>query len=95
MLKTTPLYLGSNGDKCMAIVSDDHIVRDLQPDHEVIGMLSEKGLIVSAQDSSKKYDYIYRYFYPTRDPSEDPVTGSANTSLAPYWAQKLNKTIMG
>jgi len=23
---------------------------------------------------------------------EDPVTGSAHTSLVPYWSQKLNKT---
>ncbi|MNT75422.1 Phenazine biosynthesis-like protein [compost metagenome] len=26
--------------------------------------------------------------------NEDPVTGSAHTSLAPYWAQRLGKRVL-
>ena len=38
-----------------------------------------------------KYDFVSRYFAPQAGIDEDPVTGSAHCSLAPYWAPKLNK----
>ena len=33
-----------------------------------------------------------RYFCPKYGIDEDPVTGSAHTTLIPYWADKLNKS---
>ncbi|GIX90033.1 phenazine biosynthesis-like domain-containing protein [Caerostris extrusa] len=38
------------------------------------------------------YDFISRYFAPWFGISEDPVTGSAHSSLAPFWAPVLGKT---
>jgi predicted PhzF superfamily epimerase YddE/YHI9 len=32
------------------------------------------------------------YFWPANGGAEDPVTGSIHAGLAPYWAQRLNKT---
>ena len=32
-----------------------------------------------------------RYFAPTFGVNEDPVTGSAHCTLAPYWAARLGK----
>ena len=40
---------------------------------------------------SKPYDFMSRYFAPWVGIPEDPVTGSAHTVLAPYWAEILGK----
>ena len=32
------------------------------------------------------------FFAPSAGVNEDPVTGSAHTSLVPYWSRELNKT---
>ncbi|GIY72896.1 phenazine biosynthesis-like domain-containing protein [Caerostris darwini] len=58
------------------------------------------GIIVTMKGSVKDcvdeegnaYDFISRYFAPWFGISEDPVTGSAHSSLAPFWAPVLGKT---
>lgn len=92
ILGTTPLYIGSNGEDCIAVVEAASVVRNFQPNLEKIKMLDERGFVLTAQDNSGSYDYIYRAFFPKLDLAEDPVTGSANTSLAPYWSKVLKKT---
>ncbi|RYF55118.1 MAG: hypothetical protein EOO39_38425, partial [Cytophagaceae bacterium] len=37
-------------------------------------------------------DFVSRFFAPQSGIDEDPVTGSAHTTLIPYWAEKLAKT---
>jgi predicted PhzF superfamily epimerase YddE/YHI9 len=37
-------------------------------------------------------DFVSRFFAPIAGVPEDPVTGSAHTRLAPFWAAKLGKT---
>ena len=37
-----------------------------------------------------RFDFVSRFFAPLCGIPEDPVTGSAHCSLAPYWSQKLN-----
>ena len=36
-------------------------------------------------------DFVSRFFSPASQGGEDPVTGSAHCTLAPYWAEKLGK----
>jgi predicted PhzF superfamily epimerase YddE/YHI9 len=36
-------------------------------------------------------DFVSRFFGPQSGVNEDPVTGSAHTTLTPYWAEKLGK----
>lgn len=36
-------------------------------------------------------DFVSRFFAPKQDVPEDPVTGSAHTTLIPYWADRLGK----
>jgi predicted PhzF superfamily epimerase YddE/YHI9 len=38
-----------------------------------------------------KVDFVSRFFGPQVGVPEDPVTGSAHTTLTPIWAEKLNK----
>lgn len=86
-----PEYIGSNGEDCMAVVSDDTTVRLFSPDYQKISALVERGFLLTAKDNSGEFDYIYRCFFPKLNIPEDPVTGSANTCLAAYWSKKLNK----
>ena len=37
------------------------------------------------------YDFVSRFFAPSHGIPEDPVTGSAHTGLAPYWAERLGR----
>jgi PhzF family phenazine biosynthesis protein len=39
-------------------------------------------------------DYVLRYFAPSHGIPEDPVTGSAQCMLAPYWAARLGKATL-
>ena len=68
------------------------MLRTADPNLERVRELSERGLLLTAKDNSGQFDYIYRAFFPKLDIAEDPVTGAANTLLAPYWAEKLGKS---
>lgn len=60
-----------------------------------LSLLSELDLRgVAITSISNKYDFITRFFAPKYGINEDPVTGSAFTQLAPYWANKLNKNAL-
>lgn len=93
-LGAAPEYIGSNGEDCMAVVSDASIVRSFIPDCEAISRLGERGFLLTSKDPSGKYDYIYRAFFPKLGIPEDPVTGSANTCLAPYWSREMNRNAL-
>jgi predicted PhzF superfamily epimerase YddE/YHI9/ribosomal protein S18 acetylase RimI-like enzyme len=42
--------------------------------------------------AEEQWDFCSRFFAPKAGISEDPVTGSAHCTLAPYFGAKLNKT---
>ena len=85
-------YIASNGEDCMIVVDDINHIYTAQPDFDKICQLSERGILLTAQDHEGKYDFIYRAFFPKCGIAEDPVTGSATTILAPYWGKALQKT---
>jgi PhzF family phenazine biosynthesis protein len=57
-----------------------------------LAKLQRRGLIVTAKGTES--DFYSRCFYPKHNISEDPVTGSAHCVLAPFWADRLNKTTL-
>ena len=61
----------------------------MTPNFDAVSKLDGQGLIISS--SSNQYDFVSRYFCPKYGINEDPVTGSAHTTLIPYWSEKLNK----
>ena len=65
------------------------LLKNLSPDFSIIKLINKRGLIVSSQ--SKEYDFVSRCFYPATGVDEDPATGSAHTTLTPYWSQILGK----
>lgn len=60
------------------------------PNSELLSRVDARGVIVTAPGN--KVDFVSRYFAPQAGIAEDPVTGSAHTTLSVYWANRLNKT---
>lgn len=75
-------------------LADERAVRDLVPDLAALRTLSGRGVVVTAaaEDPSRGYDFVSRGFFPALGVDEDPVTGSAHTALAPFWARRLGRT---
>ena len=76
----------------VAIVSDEAKVRDLDPDFRLVAKLPARGILVSAP--GEKFDFVSRCFFPQNGIDEDPVTGSAHTTLAPYWSHRLSRNTL-
>lgn len=57
--------------------------------------LGQGGVIVSARGGKEGgYDFVSRFFTPQATILEDPVTGSAHCTLAPFWGEILGKTTL-
>jgi PhzF family phenazine biosynthesis protein len=84
----------TNGAFLLALMADETSVRDLRPDLGAVSVLdSSVGLIPTAPAGpGRLYDFVSRVFAPQAGIPEDPVTGSAHTVLAPYWAGRLGRT---
>jgi PhzF family phenazine biosynthesis protein len=67
-------------------------VAALEPDMTLLSRLDCLGVIVTAPGDD--CDFVSRFFAPRAGIPEDPVTGSAHSSLIPYWAARLDKTQM-
>jgi predicted PhzF superfamily epimerase YddE/YHI9 len=65
-------------------------IKNLKVDLLQIAKLDARGVMVTAKGDS--VDFVSRFFAPQSGIDEDPVTGSAHTTLAPYWAKELGKT---
>ena len=86
-IKPLETYIGDIN--LFAVYDSEEVISNIQPDFGAISRLDGQGLIISS--SSNDYDFVSRYFCPKYGINEDPVTGSAHTTLIPYWSDKLNK----
>ena len=84
-LKPTETYKGQIN--LMAVYENEEEILNLQPDFKKVIDLTGQGLIVTAP--GLHHDFVSRYFCPKYGINEDPVTGSAHTTLIPYWSDKL------
>jgi PhzF family phenazine biosynthesis protein len=87
-LKPTSAFKGKT-DYLLIFGSEEDII-NIQPDFNLIEQLDSRGVIISAKGNH--VDFVSRFFGPQVGVKEDPVTGSAHTTLTPYWANQLNKT---
>jgi len=83
----------TNGAFLLALLRDENAVRQLEPDLDAVAALDASvGLIPTAPaHPGAGYDFVSRVFAPQAGIPEDPVTGSAHTVLAPYWAERLGR----
>jgi PhzF family phenazine biosynthesis protein len=73
----------------MLVFENESQIRKLIPSFPEISKLNGRGVIVTAKGDH--VDFVSRFFAPQSGVNEDPVTGSAHTTLTPYWARKLGK----
>ncbi|MEL7978928.1 PhzF family phenazine biosynthesis protein [Halomonas sp. ATBC28] len=76
-------------DDIVVVINDAQLIESLTPDMQQLKRLPGRGIVVTAKGSD--VDFVSRWFGPKVGVEEDPVTGSAHTSLAPYWAKRLGK----
>jgi PhzF family phenazine biosynthesis protein len=91
-LGLTPLEVYKGKTDYMAVVGTEDEVYEIRPDFDAVAKLDARGLIVTAPGNS--VDFVSRFFGPQSGVNEDPVTGSAHTTLIPYWSGRLGKTDM-
>jgi predicted PhzF superfamily epimerase YddE/YHI9 len=63
----------------------------LEPDLIALAEIDCWGVIVTAPGDDDA-DFVSRFFAPAQGVPEDPVTGSAHTTLVPYWTGRLGRT---
>jgi len=97
ILPEIDFFLGQKPDKIfkgrddyLCIFDNETKVANLRPNFSSSTSINSRGIIASAK--SNKYDFVSRCFFPQAGVNEDPVTGSAHTTLIPYWSKILNKT---
>jgi PhzF family phenazine biosynthesis protein len=84
------LYKGKSD--YIAVLPGEVDLVNVRPDLKEIAKLPARGLIVTSK--GEHVDFVSRFFAPQSGVDEDPVTGSAHTSLIPLWSAKLNKKDM-
>jgi len=77
-------------DDYFAVFESEADIRALVPDLAELSRLDRRGVCVTAP--GKSVDFVSRFFGPKWGIPEDPVTGSAHCTLAPYWATRLGKS---
>ena len=89
-IKPIEVYKGKTD--YMAVIDNERSLQVLQPDFREIFKLKARGLIVTAKGDN--VDFVSRFFAPQSGINEDPVTGSAYTSLLPFWSKKTGKNLL-
>ena len=67
-------------------------IEELKPYFNLLSGIKARGIIVSAPGNET--DFVSRFFAPEVGVNEDPVTGSAHTTLIPYWSKRFNKNVL-
>lgn len=67
-------------------------VSAISPDFSALGTLVPGRIIATAPGAD--CDFVSRFFAPDAGVPEDPVTGSAHSTLVPYWSARLGKSAL-
>ena len=73
----------------LLIYESESDIQNLTPDFSLMRKTEARGVIVSAPGD--EVDFVSRFFAPLAGVDEDPVTGSAHTTLTPFWVNQLGK----
>ena len=94
-LGTDLAWVGRNQFDYLVQVANETTLRSLNPNHFLLRQLPVRGVIVTAKSKNPEFDFVSRYFAPATGLNEDPVTGSAHCTLAPYWCDRLGLMVWG
>jgi predicted PhzF superfamily epimerase YddE/YHI9 len=88
-LQTPPLKAFRGKTDFMFVYASESEIASMDPDFGLLAQVGGRGVIVTAPGN--EVDFVSRFFAPQTGINEDPVTGSAHTSLTPYWSRVLGK----
>lgn len=83
--------IGKSDSNYVIEVDSPQVIRSLCPDFPRLTQIGHEGYIVTSLSDKPDFDFISRYFDPAEGINEDPVTGSAHCSLAPFWSVRMGK----
>lgn len=84
-----PIEAWKGKEDLLLVFQNEEEVRNLKPNLSKIAASESRGVI--ATSVGREVDFVSRFFTPQLGINEDPVTGSAHTTLVPFWAKKLNQ----
>jgi PhzF family phenazine biosynthesis protein len=91
-LNATPKAIYRSRDLLALFEKEEDIV-SMRPDFglllDVLTSQDCLGMIITAP--GHRSDFVSRFFAPPAGIDEDPATGSAHTTLTPFWAERLDK----
>ena len=88
-LRRPPLKAMQGRSDYMFIYASQSDIEQLKPDFEALKKLGARGVIVTSLGN--RVHFVSRFFAPGVGINEDPVTGSAHTTLTAYWSKVLDK----
>jgi PhzF family phenazine biosynthesis protein len=90
-LDVKPAYVGKSRSDYLIEVDGEEAVQNIRPDFTRLLSTATRGVIVTSRSRTPNRDFVSRFFAPAVGVNEDPVTGSAHCTLAPFWSKRLNK----
>lgn len=88
-LGSEPTALFKGVSDYMALFDSEEIIARMTPNFSALEKIPCRGVIVTAP--GKQVHFVSRFFAPQSGINEDPVTGSAHTTLTPFWVNRLHK----
>ncbi|HWQ81726.1 MAG TPA: PhzF family phenazine biosynthesis protein [Ignavibacteria bacterium] len=74
----------------LLVYKSENEIKSINPDFKSLKEVNARGVIVTAEGSGG-IDFVSRFFAPASGVDEDPVTGSAHTTLTPFWSERLGR----
>lgn len=71
----------------LLVFANQEDLQKIRPNFEALSKIESRGIICTACGTED--DFVSRFFAPRVGVDEDPVTGSAHTTLAVYWSKRL------
>lgn len=84
-----PQEIWKGKEDVLLLFQSEAEVSKIKPNLALIANTPFRGVIATAVGD--EVDFVSRFFTPQLGIDEDPVTGSAHTTLTPFWAKKLGK----
>lgn len=81
----------SDGPSWLVELASEAELLALRPDFRALAAIAGHAVIATARGTDAGRDYVSRFFAPKLGIDEDPVTGSAHCSLAPFWCARIGR----
>ncbi|MGI9531935.1 PhzF family phenazine biosynthesis protein [Lutimonas sp.] len=88
----SPLEVFKGKTDFLLLYENQKDIEACDPNLYILKNSPARGIIITAKGDD--VDFVSRFFAPGSGVDEDPVTGSAHTTLAPFWSNRLGKNLL-